>query len=445
MRGWQFSLSILSIAAVFGWSCEDPNTLAVSKVFSNNNLETIYSDTFSVVTSTVQLDTFLTGNTGTVLLGRYHDNQLGTVSSSSYFQLSYSYPFQPTFQSYFDSMVLVLFYNKTFSGDTTQTLKLNGYQVLEDIIPRRVPIGSVQLSAFGNYNGFFSSTQFAHSSSPIFSKSVKLFPHRDTVTLRLPDSYGANWFRLAQIDSGNIFSRPDIFSYAFFKGLYVAPDPSSTASVAGFTTSKLRLRIYYRKLVNGLLRNTHYDFMVNGGFQFNNIQYDRSGTLLSSLQPNKSISTTLTNNTGYVQAGTGLVTRLDFPSVKSFFSNNHNVLLNAAYLTVSPEPGSFPLNLLPPSTLQLYATDQTNVPIVTFGGANAAIVYDNIYGINTHYLFTLYSYFFGQIKSSTNYITPVFITPGGSLGGNVQRVFIADRFQGYSRIKLQLYYTYVPN
>src|SRR5258708_37179914 len=105
MRGrFVVFLMIVSVA----WACEDPNTLAVSRVFSGNNLQTIYSDTFSVFTSTVQLDTFLTNNTGTISLGRYKDDRLGLVSSSSYLQISYVNSFLPDYYSYFDSAVLVL-------------------------------------------------------------------------------------------------------------------------------------------------------------------------------------------------------------------------------------------------------------------------------------------------------------------------------------------------
>src|SRR6266850_111612 len=48
--------------------------------------------------------------------------------------------------------------------------------------------------------------------------------------------------------------------------------------------------------------------MVNPGYQFNHIDYDRSGTLLAGAQVLQPISTRSTKNVGYVQTGTGLVT-----------------------------------------------------------------------------------------------------------------------------------------
>src|SRR5579872_6100396 len=112
----------LMIVILFS-SCEDPNTLSVSRAFSGNNIQTIYSDTFSVVTSTVQLDTFLTSSTGTVLLGNYQDPELGKVTASSYFQII-SGTFIPDIRSVYDSTLLIMEYNHTYSGDTTQYMKI---------------------------------------------------------------------------------------------------------------------------------------------------------------------------------------------------------------------------------------------------------------------------------------------------------------------------------
>jgi len=427
-------------------ACEDPNTLAVSRVFSGNNLQTIYSDTFSVFTSTVQLDTFLTNNTGTMLLGRYNDDRLGHVSSSTYFQIGPASTFLPDYRSYFDSLVMVLHYNHTFSGDTTKLMKINGYRLTEQMLIRKQPVGTIKLSAFNYGNGFFSNSTFSQDTYPLFSSTFKLFPHTDSVSIHLPDKLGALWFRLAQLDSAHIFSKPGVFVQAFFNGIHLEPDPSMESCVVGFDVKKFKVRMYYKKTVNNLLKQTHQDFnLYSSLYQFNNIQYDRSGTVLNSLQPYKGISSVLTNDVTYVQGGTGLVTRLDFPSVKTFFANNPSLILNAAYLVVSPEQGTYPKNLLPPKQLQLYATDATNIPLSSIAGGSASITYDYQYGLNTGYTFQVYSYLFGQIKSGTNYITPLFLTSGGSLGDNVQRLYLGDRVHPNTKIQLKIYYSYAQN
>src|SRR5437879_6124808 len=146
MRGRFLFLVIVSF---FIWSCEDPTTLPISKVFSGNKLQTVFVDTFSVITSTVQLDSVLTNGSGTVLVGRYKDQELGIVSSSSYFLIGYTGSFKPETYSVFDSAALILPYNHSYSGDTSQAVNLNVYQLTEQMIVRTLPaIRDLKLSVF---------------------------------------------------------------------------------------------------------------------------------------------------------------------------------------------------------------------------------------------------------------------------------------------------------
>src|SRR6266536_1150170 len=107
-------LFLVGVIAFFALSCEDPAALSVSKVFGNSDLITASSDTFSVITSTVQLDTILTSGTGTLLLGEYKDPVLGAVVSSPYFQIGFTSSFVPGVNDSFDSIGLILPYNKQF-------------------------------------------------------------------------------------------------------------------------------------------------------------------------------------------------------------------------------------------------------------------------------------------------------------------------------------------
>jgi hypothetical protein len=446
---------IVSVA----WACEDPNTLSVSRVFSGNNLQTIYSDTFSVFTSTVQLDSFRTNGSGTILLGRYNDDRLGHVSASSYFQICYTAPFTQTYGSVFDSAVMVFPYDHshTVTGDTTKLMTINGYEITEPLLLRPPPAGNgLKLSIFNGGYGLFNISTFTHSADPIFSSTVKIFPHTDTLSIRVPDSFARRWFLMAKHDSVNHYFDTQTNFINFFKGIYIEADASTEACVAGFVASdnsnskkprNFKLRFYYKILSNGFYRQTYQDFTVyNSAFQFNNIQYDRSGTKLASLEPNKGISSGLTDDVSYVQAGTGLVTRLYFPSVKSFFYNNPAITLNAAYLYVYPEAGSYPKNTLPPRQLQLYITDAFNIPLTPLQvGGSANISYDLQYGLNTQYVFDLFTYLFGQLKADDNYVTPLLLIPGGSnLGTNVQRLYLGDRIHPNTKIQLKLFYSYAP-
>ncbi len=431
---------------ILSWSCEDPNTLAVTKAFSGNNLQTAYVDTFTVNISTVQLDSVLTNNSGTVLLGKYLDERLGTVSSSTYMNLSFQNTFLPTSgpQYTFDSIALILPYNHYYIGDTTQPVKLNVYQLTEPFQLRKLPVTTEQkLSVYGNAYGYYNSTTFPQFPSPLSTATVKFNPHNDSVNIRLPNALGAKWFQLAQIDSAKLFSNPNSFAGSFFYGIHIDVDPATQACIAGFKSNKVKIRLYYSHASGSdIPTSNHIDF-VNYSVQFNNIQADRKGTDIAGIQPYQPVPSSLTGNSTYIQTGTGLVTLIQFPSLKTFFSTNNGVILNAAYLQIHPLQGSYPKYLAPPSSLQLYFTDKSNIPLTPISGGLASIVYDYEYGINTFYSFSIFSYVYGQIKASTNYFPPMILGPSGSQGADVSRVYLGDQLHPNTKIKLLIYYSYV--
>jgi hypothetical protein len=459
----------LILVVVFFSACEDPNTLAVGRTFSGNNLQSVYVDTFSVVTSTVQLDSVLTNGTNTVLLGSYRDGRLGSISASSYFQVGWTAPFSPGQHDIFDSIALVLPYNHYVAGDTTKSMNLNVYELTE-IVPSRTYQRTVDIlfSAYNSSGGFFNTSTIKHKPTPIVSANVKFSPHRDSIKVRLPDALGANWMRLAQntiqgyADSLNIFSDGSVLPnntlgtnkfQNYFRGLHLNVDPVD-GCVAGFKTSGLKIRLYYRTYYGDVLKGTHADFTLSqkdAFFQFNNIQWDRSGTSLDHQPLYKSYPPD-TSHISFIQSGTGLVTRLDFPSLKNFFYVNINagLTLNAAYLEVYPVQGSYPKNLLPLSTLQLFPTDNSNLPSSSgISGGSAGIQYDYEFGLNTVYRYNLFSYIFTQVKANTSTIMPLILgppnSPAGNQGSSVSRVYVGDRFHPNTKIKLKIFYTYVPN
>jgi hypothetical protein len=441
-------LFLVGVIAFITLSCDDPTALSVSKTFANSNLITAASDTFSVITSTVQLDTILTSNSGTLLLGEYKDPVLGSVTSSPYFVMGYNGSFVPGVTDVYDSIGLILPYNnKQFYGDTTQTTEFSVHQLTEMLASRsNPPTRDIKLSIFNFYTGFYSSSNSPYNPTPITTQTVKFRPHKDSLYIKLPYSLGANWFRLAKLDSGHLFTNQSNFITNFFRGLHLKVNPSGGGSMAAFNPSKVKIRLYYEKNVYDIRKQVHFDFTLqNTGFQFQNILADRSGSPVSGIKAREAIPSSVTNNETFVQAGTGLVTRLDFPSLKNFFKNKHYIF-NGAFLQVFPVRKSFDRSLSPPSQLFLYTTDDSNVPTGNISGGVGSIRYDYEYNINTLYTFTLFNYVYSEISSSAIAPTPLLIAPSqSSLGNNVQRVIIGDRFHPTSKIKLIVYYSYAPN
>lgn len=464
MRGRVF-LGIV-VSAFLYLSCEDPVTLSVSKAFGNNDLVTSFVDTFSVVTSTVQLDSILTGNTGVALLGGYSDPTLGSVKSSPYIQFGYSGSFAPGLQSTYDSIGLVMPFNKQYYGDSTQQAEFSIHQITEvPVAGTNPPTNDIKLSIFNRSQGFYSQRNVPYDPTPLGSYAVKFFPHKDSLYLKLPVDLGQKWFTRAQREErikkegGQVpsdsafFNNSALFIQKYFSGLHIKTSGSTGNIMAGFNAdvnakgkSLMKIRIYYKKLVNDIMVQTRFDFPIqNGNYQFQNISYDRTATLLNGLAARQAIPSASTNHETYVQAGTGLVTRLDFPSLKSFFADKRHIF-NGAYLEVYPVQGSYAKNIAPPSQLYVYTTDDSNVPTGSVSGGVASIVYDYEYGIRTLYTFSLFNYFEQQFSITNPNVTPLLLGPAQSqLGNNVQRVYIGDRFHPISKIKLKIFYSYAPN
>jgi hypothetical protein len=174
--------------------------------------------------------------------------------------------------------------------------------------------------------------------------------------------------------------------------------------------------------------------------------------MLSTLGHRQSISSSATGNTTFIQSGSGLATKIEFPTLKGFFTNRNYILLDAA-LEITPVLNTYSTSLKAPSTLAIYLTDNSNVVLnkaAAFdrsGFLSANIVYDYEYGIKTKYSFPLINFLSNELKSTFNTITPlVLAAPPPLTLTEVNRVVLYDQTTiPQNRIKLKLYYSYVPN
>jgi hypothetical protein len=454
LTGWLLGVTLFMVMA-----CEDATQLnSVSQTFSRSSMRTAYIDTFSVFMSTVQLDTFPTSGTGTVLLGSYKDTDLGSVTSSSYFQIAPSSSFTPDTRFLFDSIALVLPLNKYSYGDTTKPFTLRMHELTEDIKPRLFTAsnGDVKVSYFASGSALYNVSKFAYKPDPIFTTTIPyLTPHRtDSLFIRLPDDLGLKWFTQAQHDTIDYFTNNVDFILNYFKGVYMAADDPSNAAMLGINASKVKIRLYYRTFVNDIAVETHFDLpLTNTSNQFNHVDVDRSGTAISSLKARGAISSKSLNNVSYVQSGTGLMTRLDFPSVKAFFSDQNLILVNS-YLLVYPIQNTYNVgNALPPSSLALYTTDISNMPLgaepSTSGSGilSSPITYDKDFGLQTLYSFSMITYMSNEIRSTTsNVLTPLMLgSLSSNLGTTINRVYLGDMHNPKNKIKLLIYYSYALN
>ncbi|MFM9838644.1 MAG: DUF4270 family protein [Cyclobacteriaceae bacterium] len=437
---------LLGLWAAMLISCEDPGILNTSQKFSNNNLQTIYVDTFSVVTSTVLADSLPTSNTSTVLVGGYNDKLVGWISSSSYLELAYLSTFLPDATSIYDSIGLVLPYNRYSYGDTTKAFTLSVHELTQTIKPRTLPpyVSRDKTSSLIATSALYNTSKVAYSPTPITSSNIQFYPRRDSVYIPLPISFGKKWYDIAKADTSFQFKDPNRFISEYFKGIYLTCAAGTDASIIGFKANKVKIRLYYRKIVGDNLTAAHFDFpAVNSFNQFNNITADRSATQLAALVSSGIVPSTSTEDISYVQSGVGLYTKIEFPTLKAFLKNPKYILIDAQ-LDVPLVQRTYTGYELPISPLAIYATDQSNILLGGIPSGNgilsSTIFYDKEYGLETKYSFSLINFISSELSSDAPTVTPLAVIPS-SISSQVSRVAIGNRFNPTNKIKLKIYYS----
>lgn len=430
---------------------ESTSTLGFSN--NTNNYKIVSLDTFTVKLSTVLMDSIKTSGSGRILLGRYSDSKIGKVTSSSYVSIA---PAAWTLEdnAVFDSMALILNYDNYYYGDTTQSQTLTVTQLKRDITGRTKK--DPYLYDDVPYSYFYLEGSLYNSSSVpdygVALGAVTYYPRpisKDTISIRLNDQLGKDWFAMKKVEDQSISS--DAAFAAYFKGLKITSTSSSAAAAIGFASATARLRIYYRTLgvTSDLDVKKHFDFTIyNSTLQFNQIVADRSGTLLSSAMPFKALPSEQTNNEAFVQAGGGLLTKIEFPYLTRIFEVEQNLILIQADLQVIPEMDNGSSDNLP-TTLSLYYTNTTNVPMgqipseaSTTAPQTATLVTDDEYENSASYTFLLSTYMSSVLKKNT--VAPYSILLGTTATGfenEITKVRIGNGKASDSKIKLRIYYT----
>ncbi|PWT74841.1 MAG: hypothetical protein C5B59_10360 [Bacteroidetes bacterium] len=440
---WIF-FPVLVIIIVTG--CQKPS-INFGTTFSNNNPTNVVAvDTFRVDMSTVQVDSFPTAGTGSILLGRYKDPFFGTVSSRTILEVAPPINL-PTISNLaiYDSLSLILRMNKSFYGDTTQVQR---YVVSQ--LTQRIQLPGVQTTWYNNSVTPFDPNPLGYSDVQIhprsFYTSQKL---NDTLKIKLPDNMGKELFTLLFNQSDTVKTANTFLGY--FKGFSIYPDNNTMGAIYGFRDTVI-MRLYYHQ--PGLVYTTQFiDFKLNNrANQFNQITYDRTGTPTAPLTPSgpsgvpTEVSSTLTGNATYVQGNTGLMTKIKFPTITDMLLYPDYLSVLKAELTLKPTAGSYsPVYMLPPQ-LALSLTDPSNTvgPQLPYGFGN--LIVDYAYGASTMYTYDITAYIKTQIKlgAENNQKNGIMITmPAPASDTTFNRVVLGDQFNknNTSRISLKIYYS----
>jgi hypothetical protein len=393
-QGLRFDRSAIAVLlltwVVFVTGCRNnPESSSLGKDFVESQTAVSLIDTFSVSLSTVILDRVVTSGEGSILVGSYHDDIYGTVTSNSYFQLGIPESYDVQSDDIYDSLHLVLQYNKYSFGDTTKNERIVVNHLTQNIV-------------FDDQGAIASNASFTFDPNPVGSIIYTPRPNgsTDTLTIKIDDAIGRDLFRKLA-DNSEILNDNALFR-DYFHGLVLRADENYDGSIVGFTTVKQEAKlVLFTRMATSLAENNIVFGLEDSTRQFNNIVHDFNSTKLQSLtQQRYQLSSSSTGSLSFLQGGVGLAIRVDFPSFQEALLFKRMTIL-AAQLSIYPERNSYDKFDLP-SGLIVYETDGAN----RLGNAVAAssLVVDKLYEEETAYTFDVTSVLKSELADS--YVDP---------------------------------------
>jgi len=325
-------------------ACEEPKEIGLTPT---TPVGVLYTDTLTITRTTIQLDSVRSNDQSTALVGRYTDPIFGLVETKAYIQLrptqglivrdSGTTNVTAANRIIVDSTKVRFPFNGIWYGDTTAS---------QEIVLSRLTDSLRSI----NYDITSPGPAVAQV---IARRTVKPRPSvADTVGYLSPipvdNSLGREIIALANTNallfntSGTLVD-PVAFRKQIARDFVITSTSSPQAAVLGITPSEGSVITYFH--VQGESYPQAYTLPFVGK-RFNQVVANRAGTPLASLRPGQSQTTTITGRT-YVQPGTGITTKLQFPSLTNLLKTGR-VAINRADLVITPTAPEDAKRPLPP-------------------------------------------------------------------------------------------------
>ena len=286
-------------------SCSDnQKSISVGEDWINSEIKVYSFDTLAIEATTFQFDSLIVNSTDNLLVGSYKDDIFGRITASSYLKFT-GLSFNIEDKAKFDSISLILNYDTYSFADTASVQTLNIYRLSEE------------METDENSN-LYRNSNFEVEPSPLSTFNYSPRPHQnDSIQISIAADIGQELFDKIQNDE---ISNNNNFNDALF-GLVIVPDSLNNSSIVSFSKENSYLRLYYSIKDEIENEDNFIDFSVNTLGSFHQIT-NNNATYFSSIEDQMDqIPSTQTNNQVYVQSGTGIATRIDFPNFKESLYN----------------------------------------------------------------------------------------------------------------------------
>ncbi|RZL07954.1 MAG: DUF4270 family protein, partial [Hymenobacter sp.] len=359
--GWHRLVLGLSLLLVAAGCSNTPGDIGIGLPSADANTGAYLVDTLTIRASTVLRDSIVTSSSNLLLVGRYRDPQLGTITAKSYVTMGLGGTFTPDQSQVYDSLVLVLKPIAANSsnpnaryGDTTKTQTLAEVHRLNSFVPStQYGFASPKLTPMSGF------VQAASVNERVIKQRAR--PGLTTLRVRLTSAFGQELLQAGKARQLTSQEQMD----ALYPGLALFPGATDEAALVEFqaTSDASALILYYHDPVDPSTPISH-SFGLSTGRHFYQAEADRSaiaglGTLTTSLQQ---INSAFTTQQTYIQGVLGLQTKIEIPYLANLRGFGKNIVVTSAVMTaqVPDNTSGLRTNMAPPATLSLYLTNQNN-------------------------------------------------------------------------------------
>lgn len=436
------SILFLLLSIVLFSSCEtDTNNgeFIVGSDYLGINNKVILIDTLTIEVSTINFDSLVTSEQSRILIGNYTDPIYGKVKSESYFQLlpntfklNNNNSDSETPNYVYDSIAMILRYDKYYYGDTTSVQTINIHKLTQKVKPNL------------DDNSFYNNSTLTYDATSIGTKSFHPKPKEsDSLNITLNNSFGIQLFQ--KLKNNQITNNDEFID--FLKGIVIKPTTTASSNVIGFKTTSV-LRLYYSVNTNTNEEDALFkDFEISDlTKQFNNISVDRTGTILQNLpSATNKLSSELTNNSGFIQSGTGIACRIDFPHIKELKYISENGLIVDAELSIKPIRNSYSKLFPLKDSLMVYVCDNLNRisrKLTKEDGSDIFAIINNNndeFNENTNYKINIGTFLYHEMLKTTSAKSSLIITLP-NINKGVNRIVLGDQNNIENKMKLKIYY-----
>jgi len=421
-------------------SCQTDNLegdFVVGSDYLSINNKVLLIDTLTVDVSTINFDSLVTSNQSRILIGNYTDPILGEVKSESYFELTPttytlgSSSDTQTINYVFDSIAMILKYDRYYYGDTTKVQTINIHQLTQKVKP---VVGD---------DSFYNNSVLSYDSKSIGSRTFYPKPiGKDSVNIQMDATFGKNLFN--KLKNNEITSSDEFNDY--FKGIVIKPSTANSSNVIGYTTACV-MRMYYKQANSNSEDTYTKDFTIaDVTKQFNNISLDKTGTILQNLPDSRNkLSSESTNNSAFIQSGTGIACRVDFPFIKQLKYISEKGVIVDAELIIKPIKNSASALYPIKDSLKVYECDHLNriSKILTYSDGSQMLAKLNTtpdeFNENIGYKINIGSFLNQEmLKTSSSKSSLIFTFPNITKG--VNRIVLGNQKNTENKLQLKIYY-----